>query len=385
MLVRGRFRVSMGWPGVGTEIVSHEDLAGRSWQAARGGPRVALLADVYAWMQETQNRASVDWIKDHLLSPACPPLPAEVIAHEIDEVTEILRARVSPEQLGDPQIRRGIRLAAEGLFANRTLYGHPGIGRANHLHNDAFELREFGVVALYHNGMSVAEDLRHIVDNGVLQGADLREIISAITADAWSDLVYGGGRRGDNPEGYDELRSAQLLHARALSHGCDASTARVLGFAVNGTGFDERTGIQMIASPAAVEEMRRRWGEMTDGEFDTATRVARWVAAADLQTLSEPDAVVQSIELALEDLMSRRFDPARVFGRVLSEWGFRVNDIGQALRLADRFGHLMPEGSHITVRQALINRLRGNAVFVHPDSGYSPPDGWLLANRDLRR
>ncbi|WP_040866957.1 helix-turn-helix domain-containing protein [Nocardia exalbida] len=385
VLTRGRFRVSVGWPGAETGIVSHEDLADRSWQPAGGGPRVALLADVYAWTQETQDLASADRIKDHLLSPACVPLPAEVIAREIEEVTEILRARVSPEQLADPEIRRGIRLAAEGLFTNRTLYGHPDIGRANHLHDDTFELREFGVAALYHNGMSVAEDVRHIVDNGVLQGADLREIVLAIAADTWSDLVYGGGRRGDNPEGYDELRSARLLHDRALSHGCDAGTARTLGFAVNGTGFDERTGIQMIAAPAAVEEMRQRWGEMTDGEFHTATRVARWVAAADLQTLSEPDAVVQSIELALEDLMSRRFDPARVFGRVLSEWGVRVNAVGEALRLADRFGRLMPEHSHLTVRQALINRLRGSADFVHPDSGHRPPDGWLLGNRDLRR
>ncbi|MEU2122306.1 helix-turn-helix domain-containing protein [Nocardia niwae] len=385
VLARGRFRVSVGWPGVGTDVVSHENLAGRSWQPAGGGPKVALPADVYAWTQETQDRAAADRIKDHLLNPACPPLPAEVIAREIDEVTELLRARVPRDQLADPEIRRGIRLAAEGLFANRTLYGHPDIGRANHLHNDAFELPEFGVAAFYHNGMGVAEDLRQIVDNGVLQSADLREIVSAIVADAWSDLVYGGGRRADNPEGYDELRSAQLLHDRALSHGCDASTARMLGFAVNGTGFDERTGFQMISSPAAVEELRQRWGEMTEGEFHTAKRVARWVAAADLQTLSEPDAVVQSIELALEDLMSRRFDPARVFGRVLSERGARVNDVEEALRLVDRYGRLTPEGGHVTVRQAFIDRLRENARFTHPDSGYQPPDEWLPANRDMRR
>lgn len=126
-------------------------------------------------------------------------------------------------------------------------------------------------------------------------------------------------------------------------------------------------------------------GEMTDGEFDAATRVARWVAAADLQTLSEPDAVVQSIELALEDLLSRRFDPARTSGRVRSEWGARVIDVGEALRLADRFGRLTPEGGHVTARQALIDHLRANAGFVHPDTGYRPPDGWLLANRDMRR
>ncbi|WP_063037705.1 helix-turn-helix domain-containing protein [Nocardia pseudovaccinii] len=385
VLAHGRFRVSVGWPGVGTDRVSHEDLAGRSWRPTAGGMKVALLADVYAWMQETQDRATADRIKDHLLHPARPPLPAEVIEREIDEVTEILRARIPREELGDPLLRRGIRLAAEGLFANRTLYGHPDVGRVNQIHDEAFELREFGVAALYHNGMDVAEDLRHIVDNGVLKGVGLREIIWAMAADAWSDLVYGGGRRSDNPEGYDELRSAELLHDRALSHGFDPSAARILAFAVNGTGFDERTGTQMIASAAAVGEMRQRWGELTDGEFDVAMRVARWVAAADLQGLSEPDAVVRSIELALEDLMSRRFDPARVFGRVLSEWGARVSDIGEALRLADRFGRLTPEDDHVTVRQALVNRLRGSATFVHPDTGYRPPDGWLLANRDMRR
>lgn len=188
------------------------------------------------------------------------PLPAEIIAREIDEVTEILRARVPLEQLGDPDIRRGIRLAAEGLFANRTLYGHPDIGRADQIHNQAFELREFGVAALNHNGMDVAEHLRRIVDNGVLQGAGLREIIWAMAADAWSDLVYGGGRRSDDGEGYDELRSAELLHDRALLHGFDPSAARILAFAVNGTGFDEWTRSQLIASPAAVGEMRQRWG-----------------------------------------------------------------------------------------------------------------------------
>ncbi|MBF6465256.1 hypothetical protein IU427_08670 [Nocardia beijingensis] len=60
VLARGRLRVSVGRPGVGTDVVSHEDLAGRSWQPAEGGSKVALPAD--------------------------------------------------------PEIRRGIRLAAEGLF-----------------------------------------------------------------------------------------------------------------------------------------------------------------------------------------------------------------------------------------------------------------------------
>ncbi|MGW5514313.1 MFS transporter [Nocardia africana] len=391
MLARGRFRVSVGLGGV----VSHEALLRRSWEA--DGVRTAGLPDVYAWAQERgleRDVALTDWIKRSLLSPTCPPLPEEVIKREIDEVIEILQSRLPQgrlEQL-DPEVRqevqRGVRLAAEGLFASRTLYGHPDIGRANHLYDDSddpFEKRDYGVAAFYHNGMNVAEDLRRIVENGLLQGADIRDIMSAMVADAWSDLVYGGGRRSDKPEGYDELRSAQLLHRRALSHGYDSSTARIMAFAVNGTGFDETTGIQMVALPAFVEQMRERWELSADGEFTKAMRVARWVAAADLQTLSEPDALVDSIELALEDLMSRRFSPTRAFGQVLSEWGFRVNYVEDALRLADRFGRIPPEDGHITVRQAFINRLRGNAGFIHPDSGYRPPDGWLLGSRDMRR
>ncbi|MBF6243612.1 MFS transporter [Nocardia elegans] len=391
MLARGRFRVSVGLGGV----VSHEALLRRSWEA--DGVRTAGLPDVYAWAQERgleRDVALTDWIKRSLLSPTCPPLPDEVIKREIDEVTEILPSRLPQgrlEQL-DPEVReevqRGVRLAAEGLFASRTLYGHPDIGRANHLYDDSddpFEKRDYGVAAFYHNGMNVAEDLRRIVENGLLQGADIRDIMSAMVADAWSDLVYGGGRRSDKPEGYDELRSAQLLHRRALSHGYDSSTARIMAFAVNGTGFDETTGIQMVALPAFVEQMRERWELSADGEFTKAMRVARWVAAADLQTLSEPDALVDSIELALEDLMSRRFSPTRTFGQVLSEWGLRVDYVEDALRLADRFGRIPPEDGHITVRQAFINRLRGNAGFIHPDSGYRPPDGWLLGNRDMRR
>ncbi|MFI6310202.1 helix-turn-helix domain-containing protein [Nocardia fusca] len=282
----------------------------------------------------------------YLLSPASRPLAAEVIGREIDEVTEILGSRVPPEQLADPEVRRGLRLVAEGLFINRRLYGGPDTGRTDDIHDAArhdatVELRKSGAANRHGDGTRAAEDLRRILDNGLLQGADLGEIMAAMVADAWSDLAGRGGRHGGNPRRQETVRSAELLHARALAHGCAASTARVLGFAVSGIGFDARTGTQTIASPAAVDALRQRWGVITVSEFGTAMRVARWVAAADLQTLSEPDAVVQWV-------------------------------------LSDR-------GIDVAERPALIDRLRDRADFAHPDSGYRPPDGWLLANRDMRR
>ncbi|WP_157229180.1 alpha/beta fold hydrolase [Nocardia brevicatena] len=286
--------------------------------------------------------ASADRNTGYLPSPTSAPLPVQVIQREIDEVTEILRSRVPQAQLGDPKILRGIRLAAEGLFIGRTRNDDADVARADRIRDDAIGLHEFGAVDLRHSGMNVAEDLRHILDNGVLQGADLGEIMAAMIAASWSDL--GDGRRSADRPRYDTSTSAELLNARALAHGYAVSTARMLGFAVNGAGFDERTGTQLIALPTAVTEMRQRWEETDDGEFETAMRVARWVAAAGLQTLSESDAVA---------------------GWVLSEWRARGNEI--------------PE------RQALVDHLRDRADFTHPDSGYRVPDGWLLSNRDMRR
>ncbi|MFE3445682.1 hypothetical protein ACFXNW_21835 [Nocardia sp. NPDC059180] len=390
VLEQGPVRVSVGWHGV----VSHEDLLRRSWRPSQEGVRYAGLPDIYAWSQERDLRedvVSTEWIKGYLLDPERSPLPATVIARTRDEVTDILRSRLPESRIEEPQVRRGIRLAAEAIFISRTLYGDPDIGRANHLYNDAFEKREYWIAAFYHNGIGITDDLRGILDNGLRQGADLGEIMLAIVSDAWSDVVYGGGRRSDNPQGYDELKSAEMLHRIASHpvHGYDQSAARILGFAVNGTGFDERTRTQMIASDASVEEIRERWGEFSDSEFDVAIRVGGWVAGADLQTLSEPDALVRTVELAVEDLMSGRYSPERVLGRVLSKPGIRVSDIGEALRLTGLYGQLQPSGysrdSDATVRAAFIDRLRRAIGFTHPDTGYRPPDGWLLGNRDMRR
>ena len=39
-----------------------------------------------------------------------------------------------------------------------------------------------------------------------------------IRTGCWCNVVYGGGRRSDDPDGYDELVSAELLFERALLH-----------------------------------------------------------------------------------------------------------------------------------------------------------------------
>ncbi|WP_406265625.1 hypothetical protein OH799_18655 [Nocardia sp. NBC_00881] len=390
VLGHGRFRVSVGWQ----DLVKHKDLRRRAWRTSHG-LRVAGLPD-YRWKRERDLPVDVEsaqWVKDFLLSRTCAPLPVEVLSREITEVTGILRTHLSAEAILSPDVQRAIRLIAEGLYINRTLYGDSDIGRVNQIYG-SFELSEYQVGAFYHNGFGVAEDLHRILDNGIQQKADIGDILLAMTADAWSDIVYGGGRRSNNPEGYDEKAAAELLFERAQLHGYDLSTAAVLGFAVNATAFDETTGRQAIESP---DELLWRW--LSDESMHPlALRIGRWVAGADLQTLSEPDALVGTIALAAEDLMSRRYNEERVFGRVLARVGIRVSVMGrlgkrisqleEMLRLADKYRHLRPGGIGAdgpTVRQAFIARLRGNAGFLDPDTGYRYPDGWVLGNRDMRR
>lgn len=282
-----------------------------------------------------------DRMPDRLPDPASEPLPDDVIAYAVAELTVILRERLPREQLTDPELVRGIHLAAEGLVHSRSLHGPAGNGRAGHEFDDALEP---GGVASHHPGRRVADDLRRIVDNGVLRGARLPEIVAAMAAGAWSGLISGAGPQRGNSEDSAARRAAQALHDRALSRGCDGSMARLLGFAVHSAGFDAGTGTRSIASSAATEQMRQHWGEMTDSEFDTARRVGRWVAAADPQMWSEPDALVVSLESALGDSRTSWFD-----------------------------------------RSAFVAELRDEADFVHPDTGYRVPEGWLLANRGLRR
>ncbi|WP_433599221.1 GNAT family N-acetyltransferase [Nocardia sp. CA-135953] len=392
VLARGRVRVSVGWH----DVVSHEDLSDRSWRPGEDGMRVAGLPE-FTWSEQwgmDRYLPSAELIKKRMLDPNAAPLSEDVIQREIDEMTEILRSELADAGLEDQEIRRllqrhrrDIRLLAEGVYISRTLYGDPSIGRANHLYDDNFERREFGVRAFYHNGMGIADGLRSILRNGMLQHADLGEIVLAMIAASWSDNVYGGGRYSDNPHAYDELKSAQLLYSRARSYGYAENIAAILAFAVNATGFDEVTKTQMIMSPGKVQELRERW-HLSDEDFETAKRIAAWVAAEDLQPLSEPFSVVESMKLAFEDLMSRRASRSgsdRDFGRIVSKWNTRVNDIEQALWLLRWFGSLRAGADEL--RQAYINRLRGSGGFSHPDVsyGYRPPDGWLLGNRDMRR
>lgn len=107
VLAHGRYRVTVGWPGLSMlqelrdpvtgkqrrDLASHDELRDRAWR----GPSVLVagLPDVLAWTQERDLPADAiasQWIKDVLLDPRRAPLPEGVLAADIAEVTEILRA-----------------------------------------------------------------------------------------------------------------------------------------------------------------------------------------------------------------------------------------------------------------------------------------------------
>lgn len=346
---------------------SYESLKERSWET-ESGIKVASLSDVVSWKTwgrgNTKDMADIEDIRSRLLDPTKPPLPSRVLKDEI----EVARA-VLPEHLrDDPNAQVAIELAANGLATVRALYGDGRIGRPNRIVGD-LEQPDYLVVATYHNGFGLPDDMRTLQRHMGNIGATDEQRLRAMVADVYSDIVYGGGRKRDNPTGYDELMSARLLEAHALMRGYSAQEAAEHGETVSGTGFDERTGSQQ-------------------GRHHPDPAV-RGVAGVDLHTLSEPSGVPGSFDIGVEDLMSARYSPARTLGRAAAEQRARISLTEEALQFIDENPDLRPSSAPEgpTIKEALSKRLIANAGFFDPDSGrgYAYPDGWTLEDQEVRR
>lgn len=342
-------------------ISDYEGVSARAWTTPKG-IRVASLADVYATMQQfdgPEDRADTAAIREQLLGPTSTPLPLQMMEYELGIARDCL-----PEHMrDDPAFQPAIQLVANGLFRVNTLYGDPRIGRANQIIGD-LEKPEYRTVATYHNGFDVERDLRAIQEHNDNIGApDVDRALTAV-AEAYSDVVYGGGRKRDNPNGYDELRSAELLASHARQLGFSPKEANRLRIITLGTAFDEITRAQSGRSHA-----------------DPAVRT---VTGADLQILSEPDALPGSFDLAVEDHTSARYSSDRVLGRALEARGVRVTATAQAMEFIDQYPEDRPLPNGPTVKEALASRLYGNAQFHDPGTGYTPPDGWTLENPEMR-
>lgn len=292
-----------------------------------------------------RSRGEAALIRDHLQNPAMPPLPARVREH-----------RDAPAAL---------TLAACGAYITATLYGGPATGRPHRIIGD-LEHAEFGVLASYHNGFGLAEAVTALYAHTVRAGMPTEEFLDALVAETYSDAVYGHGRRSDNPDGYDELRSAELVYAHALAAGYHPQRAARIRNAVLGTGFDEVT--------------------KTQAGWVDPDPVVQAVAGVDLATLASPGGVGAAMDLAVEDGMSARYRRDRVIGRALAEHGVRATSVPQVLAFIDAHPDYRPrrdDGSAVpqTVREFFAQRLISNGAFT---SAHRYPPTWTGDNLSQR-
>lgn len=366
LLRHGAYMVGNGWGRL-----THEGLLERSWHrthvASEEAVALAGLPDVYAWKQEKGRLIDAEdmaRIRARLHDPSLPPLPAEIMPHELAQAVQCLPGHLR-EGAGEARSDAWIasRLVANGLHTAYTLYGHPNIGRANQIIGE-LELPDYGAIATYHNGFGLIRDLhllqRHLKNISAPDG----DLLNALAADPYTDIVYGNGR------GKDERLSADLLYGHAMALGMDARRARRLREAVIATTFDEHT--------------RRQAGA------HHSDPLVRAVLGVDLQTLAEPESLEATFAIAFEDGVSARFSPDRPIGRVVAQYGVLIGSLAEGLMFMDE--HLDERPAHVpnakTLREWMAWRLSGNADFHDPDNtvvGHQYPSGWTLDNRTLRR
>ncbi|MFQ6227902.1 hypothetical protein [Nocardia sp. NPDC002869] len=247
LLVRGALIVSTE-PGEG---LSHSELAHHT-RVTPDGVRFVSLPYEFARMHRNgsaRDMAELNRIRHRLLDQSRGPLPDHVIAREIELIRstlpDTLFENLSPAE--HAEVKRAIRLAANGLHTTYTLYGgHPDLLRDGEIVENQIigdlEHADHGTLATYHNGAGVLGDLRLLqkhLDNLTAQGVPitLQDRLDVMVAEVYSDAVYGNGRRSDNPKGFDELRSAALLEAHALASGYAPWRAKRLRKIVLGTTF----------------------------------------------------------------------------------------------------------------------------------------------------
>ncbi|MGW4094532.1 hypothetical protein [Nocardia sp. NPDC004750] len=345
---------------------SHAELATRTWRTPEG-VRVASLPDVYAYKYGrglSKDIEDMKLIRARLLDPAQPPLPVHVIQRQIDAVHSFL-----PEQaLNHPDAGTALRLAANGKHITSTLYGDPDIGRVNTIFGD-LERLEYRVPATYQNGFGLDHDGRLLQKHLDNIGAQPHERLDAAAADTYSDANYGDGRRRNNPDGYDELRSKELAHAHALSLGYDSQRANRISDMIHGTTFDETTHAQ--------------------AGKNHPDPLVQAVAGVDLQTLAEPHSLEGGFDLAPEDLSSVRHSPDRILGRTMIEHDAPpIRSTEEAMAAIDEYANHRPmidgEPADRTVMDVFANRIAGDANFRDPAKGHQYPPTWTLDNPQMR-
>ncbi|MET8876874.1 GNAT family N-acetyltransferase [Nocardia sp. NPDC004604] len=337
-----------------SELPYHVGMPSRTW--LDGDRRVAGLPDLYAALQESgtdEHLAAAHAIRERLLDPTRGPLPEPVITREFKDVRSILPERLRHDEASQPLIH----LIANGLHIVRTLYGHKDIGRANAMYG----LLENGCPATYHNGFELLEGLATLFKVMEAAGFSDRDALLSLALEAYSDAVYGNGRRSHvavNRGRFDELLSGELFHAHA-------GTLAPVGDGV-GISEDEADLVKEgIENTEFSEETKQQVGR------DHPNPVVRYPVNADLGPLHEVN-----MDVVAEDMCALRADGT--LAMVLEDVGVDIRKLTSTiavLSMIDKYGHRHPnpfdkygkprpvEATKQTVLQATAASMRGQARF----------------------
>ena len=374
-LERGRFVVSVGWHGLWTSrnrpsavlpAVSHGGLHASAWRLGQPIPgipipsdvRVAKLQQVYAQAQYQDDQESAGLIKAMLVDRDRAPLPKEALVQANSTVTEILRevsadlGKSISEQLADPTVQNAIGFVSEGVYLSETLRGDLGIGRANQIFRDEDGDRFLESLSFHRDG-NISDGLRSVVENGIRQNIELKNILLAMAAYAWSNS------RIDLGEGFDEQVSTKLVGAHAKKYGLE----------------DESLVLQSAVHHASSHFYTRgRHGDVFSYIGSPRGVVEQLASAAITESRFRPTAVVDAIRRAAAELST---SGSRGPGFILAHMNMfdnEVKDISDALFLLG----LWPEGRR-QFAAALREEVDYFINFVHD------PRVSILGNREMQR
>jgi len=303
------------------------------------------LPHMYGMAQAVGDTDITDTIRNYLWS-AEAELPDVALAGELRE----LEAEVAQSAWGAPEIR----VAVQGLYAVRTLYGSLADPNSVNTYQGMYETRP--VAAILH----AYEHTRHDVVGGVIRynavpGAmNERQFLSSLAGAANHDLIMGFGRQADNPEAYDEKLSAELVRDQLLRRGATEESAEAAYQGVMATAWNEAARRQNVRPEA---------GFVTE-------QVA--LAGSDLSRQSLVHGSHNAFLAPLENLQRRNF-------------GWELNDV--AIQARRDTGLVSPEvilgaiDEDDETRQSFAKAVAGNGDFTEY---MTVPDGWSLDSPDVR-
>lgn len=315
------------------------------------------LPYLYTAMQYDGDSPGTAAIREQLIHRDRPPLPLEALTREVAELTPVFD-RI-PNVQNDPQHEAALQLASNALFTLYTLYGDPKIGTVNQIVG-TLEQPGYAVRAFYHNAFGVLSDMHDLQTHFDNLGNRIStaDRLDGVVADLYTDIIYGNGRMSDTPNGYDELLSAKLLYRHARQLGYSPERAGRLLRIVLGTRFSEKTKSQ-------------------PGRFSDDL-VVQAVTAIDLHGLArEGEGVPSSQDIALENLMSRRYHLSRVLGRAACQKNTVLHTRQEGLDFTREYYDLPVEGhpTAATLGEAYEHEMLGSADFHR---NYRAPETWTL-------